>query len=90
MSGLTTIRNIVASSNADDHGSLMNSISAAVEWLAEHDANQTNYANAIQAARDEYHRAGEVELDDEVLVSVGADPGVYVSAWVWVDFPDDA
>ena len=31
--------------------------------------------------------AGEIELDDEVVASRGADNGMYVMAWVWVDFP---
>jgi len=30
---------------------------------------------------------GEIELDDEVVASRGADNGMYVMAWVWVDFP---
>jgi hypothetical protein len=89
MSILTTLRDIVAASDADDHGSLMNTISAASEWLAEHDADQTKYATAIQAARDEHHRDGEVELDDEVMVSAGEDNGAYISAWVWIDFEDE-
>jgi hypothetical protein len=86
MTTLTLLREIVAASDADDHGSLMNAISATSEFIAEHDANQETYADTIQAARDEHHRDGEVELDDEVLLSVGDDPGIYVSAWVWIDF----
>jgi hypothetical protein len=97
MSILSTLRNIVTASDAADHGSLMNTISAASEWLAEHDASQTIYANAIRAARDEHQgnghsngrREGVVELDDEVMVSAGRDPGLYVSAWVWIDFEDE-
>jgi hypothetical protein len=88
MTTLTLLREIVAASDADDHGSLMNAISAASEFIAEHDANQETYSEAIQAARDEHHRDGEVELDDEVLLSVGDDPGIYVSAWVWIDFDE--
>jgi hypothetical protein len=83
---LQLLRNIKASSDADDYGSLMNAISASNDWLAEHDANQIEYADAIGAARDQYHVDGEVELDDEVFLSPGDDPGIYVSAWVWVDF----
>ena len=89
MQVLQILRDIKASSDANDHDSLMNAIGAASEWLAEHDGWQTEYAAAIQAARDAHHRDGEIELDDEVLLSPGADPGIYVSAWVWVDFPED-
>lgn len=58
-------------------------------WLDQHDAHQIDYADAIQTARDTYHVDGEVELDDEVFVSPGDDPGVYISAWVWVDIPEE-
>lgn len=65
-------------------------VAALREWLDEHDAWQTEYAGAIQAARDQYHVDGEVEIDDtDVMVSPGEDPGVYVSAWVWVDIPEE-
>jgi hypothetical protein len=40
----------------------------------------------IARARDQWHRDGEVEIDDPgVIVSAGDDPGAYVLAWVWVD-----
>ena len=89
MTTLTTLRDIVAASEADDHGSLMVAISAARTWLAGHDADQITYAGAIQAARDAHHCDGEIELDDEVLVSAGEDNGAYISAWVWVDFMEE-
>jgi len=86
---LQILRDIAAASDTDDHGSLMNAISAATDWLAQHDAHQIEYAEAIQMARDQHHVDGEVELDDEVLLSPGEDPGIYISAWVWVYFPDN-
>ena len=40
---------------------------------------------AYVAAADELHgRDGECEVDDNAKVSMGADPGAYVQAWVWV------
>jgi hypothetical protein len=36
------------------------------------------------AARDLYHKCGELEIDDDPAVSAGEDPGAYVAAWVWV------
>lgn len=41
----------------------------------------------IDAARDEYHKDGEIEIDDGAIVSRGEDHGAYVLAWVWVDDP---
>ena len=36
---------------------------------------------------EQIEREGEIELDDEVVARRGADNGMYVMAWVWVDFP---
>ena len=55
------VHQILREIDANDYESLMN----ASEWLNEHDGWQTEYANAIQAARD----AREFEFDDEVLTS---------------------
>jgi hypothetical protein len=38
----------------------------------------------IEAARDEYQRDGEIEIDDDAVVS-HSEEGAYVAAWVWVD-----
>jgi hypothetical protein len=38
----------------------------------------------IRRARKEYQRDGEIEVDDNAVVSRGSDPGAYVQAWVWV------
>jgi len=33
----------------------------------------------------EHHRSGELEIDDEAEVSLGADgQGAYVQAWLWI------
>lgn len=42
-----------------------------------------------QMARAQHHtrsREGELEIDEEAVVSEGYDNGAYVAAWVWVDF----
>ena len=36
------------------------------------------------AARKQYHRDGEIEIDEGAVVSRGSDCGAYVAAWVWV------
>lgn len=36
------------------------------------------------AAAAQYGSDGEVEIDSNAIVSLGADPGAYVQAWVWV------
>ena len=40
----------------------------------------------IDMARDQHGREGEVEIDDNAILSEGEDNGTYVQAWVWVDF----
>lgn len=36
-------------------------------------------------AKEQYHRDGETEVDEDACVSVSDDNGAYVQAWVWVD-----
>src|SRR5688572_11282438 len=35
-----------------------------------------------------FQRDGEIEIDDDAIVSRGEDPGAYVQAWVWVSYKD--
>lgn len=37
------------------------------------------------AARRLHHRGGDIEIDDNAVVSRGDDPGAYVQAWIWID-----
>ena len=37
------------------------------------------------AAKRIYHDPGDIEVDDEALVSISPENGAYVQAWVWVD-----
>lgn len=41
----------------------------------------------IAHAKHEWHRDGEVEIDDDAIVSE-SEEGAYVQAWVWVGRPD--
>lgn len=41
-----------------------------------------------EAAKNEYEREGEIEIDDNAAVSRGDDTGAYVQAWVWVSFDE--
>lgn len=42
-------------------------------------------------AREKYGREGEIEIDDNAVISRGDDKGAYVQAWVWVyEDADDA
>jgi hypothetical protein len=40
-----------------------------------------------ELARERYHSDGEIEIDEGATVSISADSGAYVQAWVWVDDP---
>lgn len=46
----------------------------------------TEQAESFRAlASQQYEREGELEIDDDAVVSVGPDSdGAYVQAWVWV------
>ena len=46
--------------------------------------NSATEQRYINAARDQWHRDGEVEIDDDAKVSRGESSGAYVQAWVWV------
>lgn len=37
------------------------------------------------AADEKFARDGEIEFDDDAVVSLGDDPGAYVQGWIWVD-----
>ena len=36
-------------------------------------------------ARDRLHRDGDLEIDDDAAVSLGADNGAYIMCWKWLD-----
>lgn len=38
----------------------------------------------FKAAKDKRQKDGEVEFDDDAIVSVSEDKGAYVMAWVWI------
>lgn len=40
--------------------------------------------NKVEQAIAEYHRDGEIEIDEGAVCSRGDDDGCYVQAWVWV------
>lgn len=56
-----------------------------VKW----DADQKELAHYRDAAQDRFlGDEGDIEVDDEAIVSVGGDNGAYVQAWVWVSDED--
>jgi hypothetical protein len=55
----------------------------AAESLAEAGQSQEYIVRAAAL----YEREGEIEIDDDAAVSLGADAGAYVQGWLWV--PDE-
>lgn len=51
------------------------------------EADEKTIDRYVERAGDLYHRDGEIEIDDDAMLSLSKDGGEYVSAWVWV--PDD-
>lgn len=46
-------------------------------------------ARCIAAAREQWHKDGEIEIDDATIASGSGSPGGdYVLAWVWVYDPE--
>lgn len=41
--------------------------------------------DAYRAAARQHHVDGELEIDDNAVVSMGCDHGAYVQAWIWID-----
>ena len=42
----------------------------------------------IKAAKKLHERDGVIMIDSDAKVSYGSDSGVYVAAWVWVEYSD--
>lgn len=57
----------------------------AVQKAAKHQTADDK--RVIEAARDKYHRDGEIEIDDTTVLSE-ADDGAYVMAWVWINYEE--
>jgi hypothetical protein len=54
-------------------------------WVSVH---QGERELAYIARAQEQAREGEIEVDDDALVSEGCDDGAYVQAWMWVNAAD--
>ena len=42
----------------------------------------------VEAAVERWSRDGEIEIDEDAVVSRGDDPGAYVMGWLWVTNED--
>jgi hypothetical protein len=40
----------------------------------------------VEMARESLAREGEIEFDDDAIVSEGSDNGAYVEGWIWLSF----
>lgn len=54
--------------------------------VEEHDLTPPSPPNAAayRSAAQKRAREGEIEVDDNAVVSLGDDPGAYVQAWLWI------
>lgn len=85
----------------EEAGEVIKPVAKFVEWI-KYDARyvidegdvliQLTDEEAVESARAEHHRDGEVEIDQYVdpaqQTSRGDDRGCYVKAWVWVPWPE--
>jgi hypothetical protein len=62
------------------------SLRSLIKALADREAEDKNPAlqACVAKAKEQYHRDGECEINEDAVVSPGSDPGAYVMAWVWV------
>jgi hypothetical protein len=63
------------------------------EWLTkmtdrDNAQEDPDFGKYRDAAKKLHHREGELEIDDDAIVSKGEDPGAYVQAWIWVSNSD--
>lgn len=72
---------------SDEHRTAALAAIAAAQAVAAEPPGGTTNAEYIALAREEYQRDGEIEIDDDAVISRGDDPGAYVQAWVWVYDP---
>jgi hypothetical protein len=61
---------------------------AALRIAVEEDAATENRKAFVTAAQVHQRRDGELEIDDDAVVSLSDFGGAYVAAWVWVDKED--
>jgi hypothetical protein len=40
-------------------------------------------------AIEHHQKDGELEIDDEAIVSISEDDGAYIQAWIWVELPHE-
>lgn len=65
---------------------IQTAMTAAADLLDPTDTVDTVLADIYRrAAKEQHHRDGEIEVDDDAKVSLGDDPGAYVQAWIWVE-----
>lgn len=57
----------------------------AIEAVEEH-LNDPRRQAILELAKATLAREGELEFDDDTIVSEGDDNGAYLQAWAWVDF----
>lgn len=71
----------------EDFAAMDHKIAAVKKMLAEKDMYFATYKE-IKEATEEYG-SGDVEIDEEALVSRVDDEGAWVSAWVWVQHKEE-
>jgi len=70
-----------------DDSKARESLSRALNGVAQAERERDSYRDAIAEAR-ECYADDDCEIDDEPVVSIG-DDGVWVNAWVWVPRPSE-
>lgn len=81
---------IDALEDADDlRRTLLIQKSRALQALADLEGSTPEQRERLARIREmarEHEREGDLELDDEAVVSEGDDNGAYVQMWKWIDF----
>ena len=77
------VQHLLALAYRNTEDAILQTIAATLnDRLADHGSA---VAQRYRDAADEIHgRDGEIEIDEDAVVSPGDDPGAYVQAWVWV------
>lgn len=75
---------VKAAQKNDDIKALLEQLGRDIDAADEDSEEATAYRNAAQ----EKAVDGEIEVDEEAVVSMGDDDGAYVQAWMWVSNTD--
>ena len=72
------------------HERQIQELAEVIDTVEEREPNHERWLAIRALATHQWHKDGEIEIDDGAPISEGDDNGAYVQAWVWTDFSGTA